>query len=380
MNNSIRSWAWRLGLHPAPPGRGLLVLADADDPTLRGVLQRVRDDHPRVNLFHLQTPGCPALPDTIAVPGPAPFGCIQRRFLRRLKVQATLVSSNTHSAGALLDTAAALGIEVLTVGAASCADSACRRLRPLLATPRPPAKAGPGIEAWLLARVDRAPLAWVTSRKFRAVDSLAAVAEELGRPRTILCLGNGPSSRDPALDGLAYDALFRVNHLWLDDHRHTAPDVIFTGKKDTLSAYRRPTLFAFQTEQAARRIMLRAVLLPRRIRYCTAERLGCIDFAAFAPYKPTNGAVMIALAAALAPQRLIVAGMDLFSDPRGSYPGQSATPNAYAAAHDRDVEARCILATLAAFPGELSIVGDVLKARWAEHQTEAQAPGDPPHH
>ena len=80
------------------------------------------------------------------------------------------------------------------------------------------------------------------------------------------------------------------------------------------------------------------------------------------------------------PAVLIVAGMDLFSDPRGSYPGQSATPNAYAAAHDRDVEARCILATLAAFSGELSIVGDVLKARWAEHQTGAQAPGDPPHH
>ena len=85
---------------------------------------------------------------------------------------------------------------------------------------------------------------------------------------------------------------------------------------------------------------------------------------------------MIATAAALATQQLIVAGIDLFSDPRGSYPGDAATPNAYTVAHDREVEARFVLETMAAFHGEVIVVGDVLEARWRHHRLGSAAAPD----
>lgn len=358
----LRRLAWRLGLHPVPPGRGLLVVANQADDGLDATLRRVREAYPRINLFQLASPPGVSLAGTLRVPPPAPWSWALRRYLRRLKIQAIVAPPGAAAPPGLLQAARSQGIEVVSTDDAP--QAVCARLAALMATPRAPAKSAPGLEATLLACVERPPLSWLTSRKFTAIESLDALGAELKSPATILCLGNGPSSRDPALADVHYDALFRVNHLWLETPAHARPDVIFTGKKDTLSACRFPAIFAFQTRQAAARIMLRSIHLARRIRYCTAEQLGCIDFAAFAPYKPTNGAVMIAVAAALRPRRLIVAGMDLFSDPRGAYAGATDTPNAYAVAHDREVEANAILEILAAFSGEVVIIGDVLKARW----------------
>ena len=83
----------------------------------------------------------------------------------------------------------------------------------------------------------------------------------------------------------------------------------------------------------------------------------------------------LATAVALAPQRLIVAGIDLFSDPAGSYPGDTATENAYSPGHSRDRELAFLLALLDLYRGDLVIVGSVLNAEWHRHRT-ATAGGD----
>ena len=308
-----------------------------------------------------------------------------RRYLRRLKIQAILINRATGAPELLMTVAHELGIKLVWFGppprresnqyVALCSVTApersaaiaagvpatsivvdataaelLERVAPMLVSERAPGKVANALEAQLIDALRRPLLGRIAARKFRAIESLPALRERLSRPARILCLGNGPSSEDPALRELAYDALFRVNHSWINGAHHTRPDVIFTGKRDTLDAYRAPTIFGLQTEDAASRIVLRSMLLARRFTYFTAERLGCMDFGFFAPYKPTNGAVMIATAAALATHQLIVAGIDLFSDPRGSYPGDAATPNAYTVAHDRELEARFVLETMAAFP------------------------------
>ena len=78
-------------------------------------------------------------------------------------------------------------------------------------------------------------------------------------------------------------------------------------------------------------------------------------------------------AVALRPRRLIVAGIDLFSDPHGAYPGDDRTPNAYVLVHDGDLEREFIMRSLAGFDGELVIIGKVLAQHWRAF-TEARQP------
>lgn len=363
MMTVLRRLGWRLGLHPVPRGRGILILGAGDHPQFDTLIAQLHAAHPRVNLFEVASaPG--RTTGAIAIAGPLAWPPVVRRYLRRLKIQAILVEGATDGWEPLLATARDLGIGIVCLDGAGLLE----RLAPMLVSERAPGKVANTLEARLVDALRRPLLGRIASRKFSPIESLPALRERLAHPARILCLGNGPSSEDPALREIEYDALFRVNHSWLDRPHHNAPDVIFTGKRDTLEAYRAPTIFGLQTEAAAGRIVLRSLLLARRFTYFTAERLGCMDFAYFAPYKPTNGAVMIATAAALATQQLIVAGIDLFSDPRGSYPGDAATPNAYTVAHDRELEARFVLETMAAFRGEVIVVGDVLAARWQHHR------------
>ena len=75
---------------------------------------------------------------------------------------------------------------------------------------------------------------------------------------------------------------------------------------------------------------------------------------------------MIATAVALQPRRLIIAGIDMFSDPSGAYPGDDSTPNAYVLVHDADLERRFIMETLLKHPSvedcRTSFVLDRVKA------------------
>jgi hypothetical protein len=113
----------------------------------------------------------------------------------------------------------------------------------------------------------------------------------------------------------------------------------------------------------------------RRLTFFTPERAGILPPYPSAAHEPTNGAIMLATAVALAPKSLIVAGIDLFSDPRGAYPGNDPTANAYSAAHDAKAELEFILRILDTYRGELLILGSVLQAQWTAHrEAHARAP------
>ena len=84
--------------------------------------------------------------------------------------------------------------------------------------------------------------------------------------------------------------------------------------------------------------------------------------------RPTNGATMLATAVALNPPRIVIAGIDLFADPAGAYPGDAQTSNDYVVVHERSIEIDFILKTLKSYRGELIILGKPLAEKWAAAQ------------
>ncbi|MDZ7826028.1 MAG: hypothetical protein U5R48_08485 [Gammaproteobacteria bacterium] len=218
---------------------------------------------------------------------------------------------------------------------------------------------------WLVLQSPLAP--WFAQR-FVEVPDLATLRAELGVPETILALGNGPSSEADNVRASRYDALFRVNHGWIDRGVHQRADVVFTGLRDTVMRHPRDAVFVFQTREDAEDMRFKCASRRGPIRYACADRLGSIDPAGFGIHRPTNGAVMIATAVALQPPRLLVGGIDLFSHPEGTYPGDARTPNAYTLAHDRNTELAFILQSLAGYRGELTILNDILAAEWNRYR------------
>jgi hypothetical protein len=211
-------------------------------------------------------------------------------------------------------------------------------------------------------------------RRAKRLNSIEEFRDALGRPQTILCLGNGPSCEDPVLEQYAYDALFRVNYRWRSRGRFTKADVVFTGQKRTLFSVH-PRIFAFQTQRAEAQLITHHIFNPlcRPMRYVTLERLGVLGGETWDRIRPTNGATMIAAAVAIRPQKLIIGGIDLFENPAGAYPGDTATPNAYVAVHDPGTELRYILETLAGFRGEVIIIGEILKRKVSQGSSQLEA-------
>ncbi len=206
--------------------------------------------------------------------------------------------------------------------------------------------------------------------RLRRYHDLAELGGVLGHPGTILCLGNGPSSEDETLKGLAHDVLFRVNHRWLKRGVLTRPDVVFVGGKPSMRAVS-GVIFGLKNNDAERRLVSVRLFHPFR---------GATKFFNVADMAPmlasfygeqlrlTNGASMLAAAVALNPKRLIVAGIDMFQHPDGSYPDNKTTPNSYSPAHNREAELRFLLALFDSYNGELIIVGDVLKREWIHYK------------
>ncbi len=70
---------------------------------------------------------------------------------------------------------------------------------------------------------------------------------------------------------------------------------------------------------------------------------------------------MLATAVLLRPRRLVIAGIDLFAHPSGSYLGEADLPNAYLPVHDRETEIAIIRHLLRLHEGELEILGEPLR-------------------
>ncbi|QIG49095.1 hypothetical protein G5V57_16030 [Nordella sp. HKS 07] len=198
------------------------------------------------------------------------------------------------------------------------------------------------------------------------IETLTDLKATLNQPQTILCLGNGPSSEDPALAQHPYDCLFRVNHRWATRGLYADPQVVFTGQKRTLFALRSKPIFAFQTRRAEALLVTHQIFNPfcRHMRFVTLERLDILGGLDWDGVRPTNGATMLAAAVALAPKRLVISGIDLFEDPAGAYPGDTATPNDYVVVHERTSELDFILETLEKYEGELVILSKPLAEKW----------------
>jgi hypothetical protein len=170
--------------------------------------------------------------------------------------------------------------------------------------------------------------------------SIGDLRAALGNPKTILCLGSGPSSNDD--DALvaadAANAIFRVKHRWLKEGRIHRADAVFSGTPETARHVPGAILLS-QDATTAHRVAWSALLRGRRIRYGIVEALAPgFQTLNSSGARMTNGAAMLAQAVALKPERLIIAGIDLYSHPDGAYPDAPDTANAYAPAHDRALE------------------------------------------
>ena len=237
-----------------------------------------------------------------------------------------------------------------------------------LGTPRPRGPAGWGArlaESW--------PGRLALGFRAHRIESLATLRRRLGVCDTILCLGNGPSSETTEVRDVRYDVLFRVNYRWKDRGGPDQPQVVFTGDSRCLRAVP-DAILAFRTIEEERRLLLRHLLgAPRRsLSYVTVERLPVSVAERRWPARPTNGAAMVSTAAALAPRRLVIAGIDLFQHPAGAYPGDVVTPNDYLLMHDRETELAIIDLALRRFAGEVVLLSEPLR-RALEARRDASA-------
>lgn len=202
------------------------------------------------------------------------------------------------------------------------------------------------------------------------IDDIETLQRRLGKPETIMCLGNGPSSEDTRLNEMRPDALFRANHVWMKRNRFNRPDMVFTGMQASMKKIRNAVICVLGDTTEKVLLMVRARnYLFGKLEYCVAGGSSkLVELNRHESFRPTSGAVMLCVAVALKPQKLIVAGMDMFRHPDGAYPGDQTTSNAYTATHDHDHELAFILTQLNRFQGELVIVSEVLQAEWDGHQ------------
>jgi hypothetical protein len=188
------------------------------------------------------------------------------------------------------------------------------------------------------------------------IADLETLRDRLGHPASILCLGNGPSSEHPDVPRDC-DCLFRVNWIWRERGFLVEPNLVFTGDADAPPPGSR-AIVGFPTEAESLRILQNyqaptdwfavSNLLPD-------SKTDRDDF------KPTNGALMIAVAVALAPHRLVISGVDLYLHPQGKYPGDAEDLNAYDAIHSRETDLSFMRDAVSRHRGALTIFSDALR-------------------
>ena len=208
----------------------------------------------------------------------------------------------------------------------------------------------------------------------RRIDDWPALRARLGAPRSVLVLGNGPSSEDPRLATLAHDCLIRVNWRWQKRGRLTKPQLVFAGDPATMTRVD-DVIFGFWNVPLERAMLLRRLATrgPRPIEFATMERLSPVIRDVEWPARPTNGALAVLTAAALQPERLIVAGIDLFRHPDGRYPGDALTRNDYSHVHEMETDLGIMELALRDYRGELIVLSDILQDALAARLPAAEA-------
>jgi hypothetical protein len=114
---------------------------------------------------------------------------------------------------------------------------------------------------------------------------------------------------------------------------------------------------------------------PGAMEYFTVERLSPLAAEGRWPARPSNGALAIVTAAALAPERLLIGGMDLFLHPEGRYPGEPDARNEYSPSHRLATELDIIDLALSQFRGEVVILSGILLDALARHRERARRAG-----
>jgi 3-deoxy-D-manno-octulosonic-acid transferase-like protein len=205
----------------------------------------------------------------------------------------------------------------------------------------------------------------------RRIDDWAALRARLGAPRSVLVLGNGPSCEDPRLEGIEHDCLIRVNWRWRERGLLTNPDLVFVGDAATMSKIR-SCIFGFWNVALERGMLLRRLARrgPRPVEFVTMERLSPVIRDREWSARPTNGALAVLAAAALQPDRLTVAGIDLFRHPAGRYPGEALARNDYSHVHAMETDLAIIRLALREYRGELVVLSEILRRELAARSTD----------
>lgn len=411
MSQTLSLFLGRCGYVHRRKGRGIMVAGGQSGTSLlRAIVTELRAKYPRENIFSLSAhSGGEQVPADVQLVQPFPCDAMIRTAIARSKAHVLILAPGSGISSRFIEIAQREGICVVMLGLpdAGLAEIDCiglffvqeqfevarlrrmgvdseriylieegdpsaaareiiKELEPNIVAERRPGKRLSARRSMAFRFATGPLLRRMYDAKFENIGSLDSLREALGNPSSIMCLGNGPSSEDPRLQEFDCDSIFRVNLQWLGRGYLARPDMIFTGIKSAVREYPCDTVFGFQTQGAEQEMILKCLWVRRKIRYVVAESMGTVDFDSFGVFRPTNGFVMLATAVALNPERLVIAGVDLFQDPAGSYPGDSSTPNAYTLAHDRDTEERAILRLLSTYQGELVIVGDVLREKWSE--------------
>jgi hypothetical protein len=321
-------------------------------------------------------------PDDLALAAPCARAGSSGRFLARVRPCALVLLDDGRSLDpATLAQLRAGSLPIVALGDRASAAAIAALSASLRDLPAAPAGAPVG-PAWQLPTLrDRAgqSRAWQAAAPLfmrRRIDGWERLRERLSRPRSVLCLGNGPTSEDPRLAQVAHDCLIRVNWRWRERGFLDRPDIVFVGDAATIRKAP-PCIFGLWSTTLEHAMLLRHLVTrgPGAMEYFTVGRHSPLAAEQRWPARPSNGALAIVTAAALAPERLIIAGIDLFRHPAGRYPGAARSRNDYATAHRLDVELALIDLALRDFRGEVVIVGDILREHLERHRESARRAG-----
>jgi hypothetical protein len=386
----------KLGRFQPPRGKSILICIEGPPSDwIDNFMRNFRESNPRENVFLLDG-DMPTLPlaGGDSLPYPIPLFGVTRRFLRRLRARVILVDKGVTPPRKFLSSALVNDVSIAYLEIPPDRNPS-GRTHAMSPGQSPSAKIVGGLKDYegqesvaviapLLAREMEAYInlkkrmkffLWervtfrLYAKRLHKLTSFAEINASLGNPESILCLGNGPSSEDARLSILEHDAIFRVNHRWLDRGLFTAADAIFTGALDSVLHFGKDALYIFIENERSMRIIRKAKKKIQRLSFTNAEDLG-FPVEEFYPYQPTNGLIMIYVAVNLRPDKLIIAGIDLYRDPRGCYPGETSTPNVYTSGHDEDRELDLMLCLLASYQGNLTIIGDGLEFEYERYISE----------